>query len=78
MLIAEASVKRNIIDKDGRDIFVNDQAHMMNALALKEQRTLEAHVVDLEPRILGGRRKLELALAQVGAELIGKTGPGRS
>ena len=49
---------------------------MMSALALKEQRTLEAHVVDLEPRILGGRRKLELALTQVGAELIGKTGLG--
>lgn len=53
LLIAEARVKRNIIDKDGRDIVVNDQAHMMSALALKEQRTLEAHVVDLEPRILG-------------------------
>ncbi len=76
LLIAEARVKRNIIDKDGRDIVVNDQAHMMSALALKEQRTLEAHVVDLEPRILGGRRKLELALTQVGAELIGKTGLG--
>ena len=49
---------------------------MVSALALKEQRTLEAHVVDLEPRILGGRRKLELALAQVGTELIGKTGLG--
>ena len=49
---------------------------MMSALALKEQRTLEAHVVDLEPRVLGSRRELELALAQVGAELIGKTGLG--
>lgn len=76
LLVAEASVERNIIDKDGRDVVVDDQTHMVSALALKEQRTLEAHVVDLEPRVLGSRRELELALAQVGAELIGKTSLG--
>ena len=76
LLVAEASVERNIIDKDGRDVVVDDQTHMVSALALKEQRTLEAHVVDLEPRVLGSRRELELALAQDGAELKGKTGLG--
>ena len=33
LLIAEASVERNIIDKDGRDIVVNDQAHMRSGVS---------------------------------------------
>ena len=42
LLVAEASVERNIIDKDGRDVVVDDQTHMVIALAQRKQAEAEA------------------------------------